>query len=152
MKKNLYLASVLVAILNLSGCSSTPSAKMTNVNGKFYMVGDSNCAYYKKRDDNSILCANENKQTTGYRNALTDQEIQYGMHRERIQQAESAEASRSFQNSLNGLNQTVNSINRNMSNQVNSFDASQYDLSRQREKPVNCSGVIYGNAYNMNCR
>lgn len=143
---------ILIATLTVSACSSTPTAKMIPIDGKFYMIGDSNCIYYKKRDNQSILCANGSQQTTGYRNALTDQEIQYGMHRERIQQAESAEASRSFQNSLNGLNQTVNSINRNMGNQINSFDASQYDLSRQREKPVNCSGVIYGNAYNMNCR
>lgn len=148
--KNIFF--ILTIMLIVSACSSTPTAKMTPIDGKFYMIGDSNCIYYKKRDNQSILCANESQQTTGYRNALTDQEIQYGMHRERIQQAESAEASRSFQNSMNGLNQTVNSINRNMSNQINSFDASQYDLSRQREKPVNCSGVIYGNAYNMNCR
>jgi hypothetical protein len=64
MKHNLYLASAFAAIISLSGCSSTPSAKMTSVGGKFYMVGDSNCAYYKQRDENSILCANENKQTT----------------------------------------------------------------------------------------
>lgn len=149
MKNTFFILTIMLIV---SACSSTPTAKMTSIDGKFYMIGDSNCIYYKKRDNQSILCANESQQTTGYRNALTDQEIQYGMHRERIQQAESAEASRSFQNSLNGLNQTVNSINRNMSNQINSFDASQYDLSRQREKPVNCSGVIYGNAYNMNCR
>lgn len=131
----------------LSGCSSTPSAKMTSVGGKFYMVGDSNCTYYKQRDENSILCANENKQTTGYRNALSDQELQYKMHRERIQQAESAE----FNRSLESLNRSLDSMNQNMSNQINSFNPSQYDLRNQRSKPINCNSYSIGNSINTRC-
>jgi hypothetical protein len=143
--KVIYFSILFLGLL--SGCSSTPSAKMTSLGGKFYMVGDSNCAYYKQRDENSILCANESKQPTGYRNALSDQELQYKMHRERIQQAESAE----FNRSLESLNRSVNSINQNMSNQINSFNPSQYDLRNQRSKPINCNSYSIGNNINTQC-
>jgi hypothetical protein len=106
MKKIIYIASAFFAILYLSGCSSTPStpsAKMTSVGGKFYMVGDSNCAYYKQRDENSILCANQNKQATGYRNALSDQELQYKMHREQLKQAQEAASDAEYDRLNNNL-------------------------------------------------
>jgi len=131
MKKHLYVASVFVAVLSLSGCSSTPSAKMTSVGGKFYMVGDSNCAYYKQRDENSILCANQNKQTTGYRNALSDQELQYKMHRERIEQAESEK----FNRSLSNLNRQINENSRSLDQLNNSI---QPYPSYAPSKPINC--------------
>lgn len=119
MKKNILFC--IIILLGLSGCSHTSratQAKLTAVDGKFYMIGDSNCTYYKKRDDHSIDCADNNQLFTGYRNALSDQELQYVMHREQIelqrQQVEAAE-------NANTMNQTNNYIN-----QLN------------RYKPVNC--------------
>jgi hypothetical protein len=109
MKNIFNVTSVFVAILSLSGCSSTPSANMTSVGGKFYMVGDPNCAYYKQRDENSILCTDKDKQITGYRNALTDQEIQYRMHREKID-AEATNSMLNFGKNFGSSSNTVNCV------------------------------------------
>lgn len=71
-----------LAIL-LGGCVS--SATPNFINGKYYMGGDPNCARYRIISSDRIMCANKNDEETGYRDAMTDQQLQIYMH-ERQQQ------------------------------------------------------------------
>ncbi len=130
----------------LSGCSvSGPGYMKANHNGLTYWVPDrAKCETFRYQKDGSteIQCFHNGQAYGSPLRPATQQQLT----QKAIEESNSANE---LNSSLRNLNQTVNSINRNMGNQINSFDASQYDLSRQREKPVNCSGVIYGNAYNM---
>ena len=72
--KNKYLGILsLVAILSLSGCGG-PSPRA--LNGKYYWMGDSNCKRYRILSENSIMCFNSDGKEVGYRNAMSDQELQ----------------------------------------------------------------------------
>lgn len=66
------LTLALVTIL-LGGCAS---AMPNFVNGKYYMGGDSNCSRYRILSESQIMCINEDGKDTGYRNAMTDQQLQ----------------------------------------------------------------------------
>lgn len=72
MKKYLLATLSLIWILSLSGCSAQPNL----VNGKYYMGGDSNCRRYRVISDDRIMCMNSDGQDVGYRNAMTNQELQ----------------------------------------------------------------------------
>ena len=61
----------------LGGCSS---AEPYLVNGKYYVMGDKNCARYKLIYDGRIMCYNKNDEQIGYRDAMTDQELQMYMY------------------------------------------------------------------------
>lgn len=69
----------------LGGCSS---AAPNLVNGKYYMMGDKNCARYNPISDGRIMCYTKNGEQVGYRDAMTDQELQmYMYNQQQINQA-----------------------------------------------------------------
>ncbi len=71
--KVLGLILILIIGLGFSGCSSAmPNA----VNGKYYMLGDSNCKTYKIIDNHRVMCYNSDGKKMGYRNAMNDEELQ----------------------------------------------------------------------------
>lgn len=73
MKKSFLTALSIISILILSGCAiKSPRA----INGKYYMAGDSNCRRYRVISDDRIMCLNSDGQETGYRNAMSDQELE----------------------------------------------------------------------------
>lgn len=71
-QKNYLRSFSLIAILTFAGCAAKPNL----VNGKYYMGGDSNCRKYRALSDDQIMCVNSDGQETGYRNAMSDQELQ----------------------------------------------------------------------------
>lgn len=73
MKKWLLLIFSTMALSLLSGCASAmPNA----INGKYFMAGDSNCKRYRMLSDDRIMCLDSDGQETGYRRAMTNQELQ----------------------------------------------------------------------------
>jgi hypothetical protein len=66
------------------------------INGRYFYTGDSEFRYYKVRDDTSINCYSSASDDTftGYRNVMTDQQLQMHMHQER-------ELNRQLENSRN---------------------------------------------------
>ena len=64
----LVLFSTLIA-----GCS-TPGPQL--LRGFYYWTGDSSCESSSYRTDTSINCYNSDEEATGYRNAMTNQEMQ----------------------------------------------------------------------------
>ena len=65
---------VLGAILLAAGCQ-TQSAHLASINGRFFLGGDKDCVRYGLVKPNTIVCGNAEGKITGYRNALTDQEL-----------------------------------------------------------------------------
>ncbi len=101
--------AIIVAIgLVFNGCAG--SAMPNAVNGKFYMMGDSNCARYTVLDSNRVMCYNSDGEKMGYRNAMSDQELQQW----RFNQSQS---NASFQNTMNRINyNNQQQMNRNTYN------------------------------------
>lgn len=87
----------------LSGCSSGGPQFLR---GNYYMTGDSNCKYSRARTANSINCYDSDDKLTGYRNAMTDQQLQ--MYRYEKQQALD-----SFNRGLDSFGESMDSISRN---------------------------------------
>jgi hypothetical protein len=74
MKKIIINATGLILItIFIQGCTS---ARPYSYNGKYYMVGDSNCSRFNQRAYNTINCFNSDGEPMGYRNAMTDQDMQ----------------------------------------------------------------------------
>lgn len=73
MKKLVLISLSFVGVLILSGCGgASPRA----LNGKYYMAGDSNCVRYRIISDSRVMCMDADGRETGYRNAMSDQELQ----------------------------------------------------------------------------
>lgn len=83
MKRITIFISLFGILLSLSGCYS---ASPQLLRGHYYMTGDSNCRYSRKRSDISIDCYNSDDELTVYRNAMTDQELQMYQHNQQMQQ------------------------------------------------------------------
>ena len=76
LKKNMLFVFFCILI---TGCVSGPQF----IRGHYYMTGDSDCRYSSRRTDTSINCYNSDKELTGYRDAMTDQQLQMHRHHER---------------------------------------------------------------------
>jgi len=77
MKKE-TIGSLLFAAMLFSGCSRGASPQ--SVNGKYYMGGDDSCIRYRVYDDNRIICIDSDGKDTGYRSAMSNQELQMHMN------------------------------------------------------------------------
>lgn len=71
MKKYFSAFLLLVVFLGLSGCSARPQA----INGKYYMGGDDSCRGYRIIGDSRIMCIDSNGKETGYRDAMSQQDM-----------------------------------------------------------------------------
>lgn len=102
----LWAMSILGVLLLFSGCAGR--AIPNNIGGKYYMAGDDKCKKARRIADSRIMCINSDGKETGYRDAMTDQELQMYMHRDAQEEA----SSRSINNQLNYNNQQ--NMNRNL--------------------------------------
>ena len=91
--KLLVILSALTLTTFLNGCAT--HAYPYAINGKYYMVGDSGCARYKVLSDTRIMCANSDDKDMGYRNAMSDQELDMYRHNQNMAQQQSQSLSRS---------------------------------------------------------
>ena len=67
----IFILMGLLAI-GLSGCmSATPNY----INGNYYLAGDSSCKAGRQISKTRIMCVNKKGQDTGYRDAMTDQQL-----------------------------------------------------------------------------
>jgi hypothetical protein len=70
----------------LCGCAS---AMPNLVNGKYYMGGDSSCSRYRALSESRIMCIDKDGNETGYRDAMTDQQLQMYQHNQQMEQQRS---------------------------------------------------------------
>jgi len=82
------IISILVFALLVSGCAG--SAMPNFYNGKYYLAGDSNCRFMRQLEANRIMCQDASRKDVGYRDAMTDQQLQMYMHQQSMDQANSA--------------------------------------------------------------
>ena len=92
-KTKLFL--IVVFCVTLQACAS--SARPYKYNGGYYMVGDSSCSQFNVRTSNSINCYDSKGTPTGYRNAMTDQDMMMYTS----QQSASQSSAPSFNNTVN---------------------------------------------------
>jgi len=57
------------------GCNSTPTAQPNFFNGRYYMVGDRSCAQFNEVAGAQISCFDKDLNHTGYREAMTGEEL-----------------------------------------------------------------------------
>jgi hypothetical protein len=131
MKYFLLTVSSLIATFVLSGCASAmPNA----INGKYYMAGDSNCKRYRQILDDRIMCIDSDGRDTGYRDAMSDQELQMYHYK----QVEESAAQESFNQSMNNLS---NQMRQNAYNtQQSAYQLQQMNnqtYQRQQDKKTN---------------
>ena len=88
----LVLFSTLIA-----GCS-TPGPQL--LRGSYYWTGDSSCESSSYRTDTSINCYNSGEEATGYRNAMTNQEMQAYKYEQQRKQQEFSQALKQFSEGL----------------------------------------------------
>ncbi len=79
--KNIIMIFIFAVLL--SGCAAT--AKPVFYNGAYYMFGDSNCTEANAVSPTQVLCRDSNGRTSGYRNAMTDQQLQMYRHEKHME-------------------------------------------------------------------
>ena len=90
------IALSVLPIFLLNGCVRKGPSPY-DVNGRYFMAGDSACARFKPtRDPQRILCMDERGHVTGQRRAMTDQELLMYTHRRQMRQMQDIEAQLMF--------------------------------------------------------
>ena len=79
MKKLIGLAGLVA----LTACANDPALNF--VNGRYYIAGDKDCKYSRSISDSQIMCLDQNSNETGYRNALTSDEVQMFAYNQQVQ-------------------------------------------------------------------
>jgi hypothetical protein len=82
------IISILIFVILISGCAG--GAMPNFYNGKYYLAGDSNCRFMRQLEANRIMCQDASRKDVGYRDAMTDQQLQMYMHQQSMDQANSA--------------------------------------------------------------
>lgn len=79
-------------LLLLAGCSQTASPTFDD--GSYYMTGDPTCVNYMVNPKaKRIMCHNSKWQPTGYRSAMTNQQIQMYQYKQMMQAQQNANMS-----------------------------------------------------------
>ena len=77
----------MVLVVTLTGCAS---AIPYFYNGKYYMAGDSSCSQIRQYTEDKIMCINSDGEESGWRPALTDQQLQMWRHNQTMSQQQSS--------------------------------------------------------------
>lgn len=88
----------VLSLMLLAGCAT--SAAPNFVNGRYYMAGDSNCQRYLGVAKGKMLCADAKGRPTGYRNAMSVQDMQMYQMQQMQQQMQEMYASAQQQQQL----------------------------------------------------
>ena len=102
-----YILITFFTIL-LAGCANPATPQLFN--GHYYMTGDENCVRFRALSPTSIMCLDEASNVTGYRNAMTNQDMQMYQIRLANQQLQMQQLNQSLQQ-LNQQIQTNNQQN-----------------------------------------
>jgi len=133
-------------VLTLAGCSgsSTPLAVPNLVNGKYYMAGDITCTKGRSISDSRIMCANDAGEDTGYRDAMTDQQIQMWQYNQQLALQRRAQASADRVALAQAMQQTASSIQQSTPQYVIQPAPQLAPLNMPRSNVVNCISVSDG--------
>ena len=110
---------IAVAALILSACAS--SAAPRYVNGNYYMVGDPTCVQGRQLSSTRIMCADKKGNDTGYRDAMTSQDLQ--MYQ--IQMAQEQQSMQELTQSMQQVGQTFQNAGEQIRQQSQSWTPPQ---------------------------
>lgn len=79
LKKLMKVLAVSIMATTVSGCASVATPNFYN--GDYYMAGDDNCKRISVKAPYTIYCHTEDGTVTGYRRAMTQQQIDMYMHK-----------------------------------------------------------------------
>ena len=82
----------------LGGCAS---AMPNFFNGRYYMAGDSSCVSGRVISESRMMCINSDGEETGYRDALTDQQLQMYRHDQQMGQQKNTNCYRTYNGGMN---------------------------------------------------
>ncbi|MFQ6238265.1 hypothetical protein [Sinorhizobium meliloti] len=97
---------IFLGLLALAGCET---AAPNFYNGKYYMAGDANCKTMRQYGPDRIMCTDAKGQNTGWRPAMTDQELFVYQSNQMIEAQRSAAINQAI------MNQAI--LNQAMANQ-----------------------------------
>lgn len=97
--KNILIAAA--SVLMIAGCASTPEPNFFN--GKPYMAGDSDCVKIRALSDTRIMCVDKKGKDTGYRDAMTPEEMQLYYFNKLNQQIQMQQLSQSLKETNQSL-------------------------------------------------
>lgn len=115
MRKIITAAGMLL----ISGCASNPAPNYFN--GNYYMAGDSNCTQMRPLSSTRVMCIDTNGQNTGYRDAMTYEQMQMYQVQVLNQRAQMEQLSQQLQQT----GQTFQNIGQQALQQSQSWSAPQ---------------------------
>jgi len=92
-------------LINLSGCSS--SARPQFIRGGYFLTGDDDCWSSSRRTYNTINCYNKKDELVGYREEMTDEELQEYRHKE----TQKAQPKQNYNNQTSDYNYQIPNYN-----------------------------------------
>ena len=125
--------TAVIAVLFLAGCAS--SAAPRYFNGNYYMVGDASCVQGRPLSSTRIMCVDKKGNDTGYRDAMTYQQMQ--MYQ--IQMAQQQMQMQQLNQSMQQVGQTFQNAGQQIQQQSQSWTPPQV----QPISPPGSSNTIY---------
>lgn len=86
---------ILFSLLALTGCET---AAPNFINGHYYMAGDAACKNMTAYEPGRIMCADAKGKNTGWRTAMTDQELYVYQTNRMIEAQQSAQIDQAIMN------------------------------------------------------
>ncbi|WP_413479704.1 hypothetical protein [Vibrio hibernica] len=92
------IISLMSVIVMLTGCAS---AMPNFYNGKYYMAGDSSCQRVRQYTEDKIMCIDGDGKETGWRQAMTDQQLQMWQHNQQQNSTTNTNCYRTYDGGMN---------------------------------------------------
>lgn len=105
VKPGLKAVAVGALIALMSGCASDPAPNYFN--GGYYMAGDASCARMTAFGPSRILCRDSSGSVTGYRDAMTPQQIQMWQYNQAQQSYQMQQLNQSMQQTNQSIQQST---------------------------------------------
>lgn len=127
-----------VAALLVSACASGPAPNF--VNGRYFYAGDQNCKRMSDLGDGRIMCYDKKGNQTGWRSAMTGQDMQMYQMRQAQQAQEMADLSRQIDETGQSITGNLNAL----TNQYRSYTPPAVEPIGQPRRTFTCvkAGVV----------
>ena len=92
---------VLLSLMLLTGCASAPAPNFFN--GQYYMAGDASCESVRALSDTRVMCIDKDGKDTGYRDAITAEQITMWGQQQALQAQQAAATRQSIRDNNQAL-------------------------------------------------